>query len=167
MDVEDILRRLEALESRPTKDSLPRPVIYSVAANLTLNQSEMGVWHMIEATDPFDLTLPAPFEGMWVGVWNWGDSLITVKDDGAATIGTIAPAQGSHILCPYAAGVADWPAAIMVMSSSGNLYLQGDLVIRNSAKGIVHTDTTDGHFIRTVATADALVSTDLGATEPS
>lgn len=141
------------------------PPVYSKGANFTIGNQELEIWHLIDVTDPCDALLDPAYEGAWVGIWNSGDSILTVKDAGG-TLGTIGPAQGAHIVSRIVAGVADWPDKIFVMGANGTLYVEGDIVIRNNTKALYLSDTTDGHFIKIVATADALVPSDTGSGEP-
>ena len=160
--MDELELRLQALEARVYKNDLPKPVIYSIDANLTLNQSEMAVWHMIDVTTAVDITLPAPKEGDWVGIWNHGDSIATVKDNGGVSLGTIGPAQGSHIVCPYASGVADWPTKILVVGANGSLYIEGDVVIRTGSLFV--TDGIGGNFFEVNISGISLDVTDTGVT---
>ena len=139
------------------------PPVYSKGSNFTIGNQEFGLWHLVEVTDPLDITLDPAYEGAWVGIWNSGDSIATIKDAGG-TLGTIGPAQGSHIVSRIASGAADWPSKILVVGANGTLYVEGGVVIRSGA--LYLPDTTDGNFIEVVATADALVVTDTGASEP-
>lgn len=142
-------------------------VFYSLAADTTLNASELGTVHYINCTANSALTLPGAVEGTATTIFNAGSAIVTVKD-GATTLCTLGTNQWCIVPALVdSSGLAQWPDAVAVFSLSGNMYLQGDLVIRNSAKGIVWTDTTDSHFVRGVITADALATTDLGGTEPS
>lgn len=92
---------------------LRAPAKLSTASNQAFNVDDLGRHWEINATGNFDLTLPAPVEGGWIGLYNYGGSTITVKNNGGTSIGTLAQYEGVVIQCvPNSSGVQAWPVDI-------------------------------------------------------
>lgn len=144
------------------------PHLYRESASALTGPYDWSGTVYINPTANLTLTLATPKLGQRLDIVHVGTAnTITVNDDAGNTIATLTPAQmaTSVALAGLTSGrlVAEWPTGLVVASFAGNVYLQGDLVIRNSAKGLVLIDTTDAHAVRTVATADLLVPSDIGS----
>lgn len=110
--------------SIPIVDEYPikAPSKFSTGSAQTFTVDDMGrVWH-INATGNFDLTLPAPFEGAWIEIFNYGTNTITIKNSGGVSIGTRATNEGVVVnAIPNSSGAPEWPTAISELATGYTL----------------------------------------------
>jgi len=102
-----------------------------------------------------------------VRIWHAGTSnTITLKDENAATIGTLKANERAVLVASVtAAGTITW-GSVLVYGGDGKLKSSADVVFRSSSAGPVLLDTTDGKYYRVKSTNGVLGVTDLGTSEP-
>lgn len=116
--------RTVQLPSVPASNPYPNtePFALSTGSAQTFTIGDMNAWWHINATGNFNLTLPAPIEGTWVGLYNYGANTVTVKNPGGTTIGTLAQYEGAMVLSlPDSSGVPAWPTALTDLPGSFSL----------------------------------------------
>jgi hypothetical protein len=63
---------------------------YDLAANKTLDVTELGFVHVVNCTSASSISLPLTGGDAWILVVNRGSATITLKDAGGSTLGTVA-----------------------------------------------------------------------------
>jgi len=171
--LEDRLGKLEnkkIVKPQLQADPQPSSLSYTVSTNTALNASDLGMTHYINCTSDSNLTLPVTYELGWIEVFNYGSSVLTIKNSGGTAIGSLMQYQYTRIIAfPNSSGVPAWPSKIIVFGSSGSVKLEGDLSFKSSSSGVILKDTAGTpHYWRVSTSAAGVLSTaDLGTTDAS
>ena len=139
---------------------------YTLASDDTLTQADMCKMHVVNCTSAAALTLPVAIEGRWVDIVNYGTEVVTIKNTAGTAIGTVSQYEFARVhALSDSGGDASWPTVVVVYGASGEIYA-GDVVVEDTTKGFVWTDSA-GHLWRgTINTSGALVTADLGTSKP-
>ena len=135
----------------------------STSSNITLPTGMSGDVFIIPGAN-ITVTLGSPQKGRRpLNVFHAGTAnTITINSNLAVAICTLNTGQQTELRSWLnTSGEPLWNTGAPVVGSSGIVYLKNDLVFRDSAKGAVFKDTTDGNAVRTTVTADTLVTTDI------
>ena len=72
--------------------------VETITADKTLTVAD-STFQILGGASDFDVNLPAETVGIWYWVKNSGANNLVVKDDGGATIATVATTEGALFVC--------------------------------------------------------------------
>lgn len=157
--------------------TMPPPIIFrggelpvtrvSSGSSFTVMDGFSGIL-MIDATADITVTLRPPLPGIpLVLVHSGGAFTITVNDDTAAAIGTLAQFE---IAIPgvkeSSVAVPLWHTGLVVFTVGGGLRLKDDVTVVGSGNGMVLQSPNGNYHRISVDNAGALSTSDLGAAPP-
>lgn len=176
--VSELESRLAGAENRILALSAPRTapevpgvkpetwVYFDTVSATSVDQNELCQNLLIAANGVFNLTLPTPFEGAWLRIYNEGGSPITVKTPSATTICTVGQYQMAYIVAVTNGGLPAWPTQVGVTATTADQYTNRDIVWRTGTYGPVLKSPDNNYWRMTIDNTGALSSTSLGGTEP-
>jgi hypothetical protein len=148
--------------SEPSGTENPSSTYESISSNTTLTTSDVKGIRNYNCTSACTITLPEPFEGASVTLWNRGTATLTVNNNSAEIVATLPTDSYCTVIALSGdAGAPRWPTSVPTMYSNGCIETTGPVIVRNT-DGVIVKDGADHYWSFSTNTSGALVTTDEG-----